>query len=234
MRVNWLRARGLERYTTQKRGNTMQTRRHFTGLVLASVFGSALLDVSSWTRRLWAATRKVLAAGTDRKSLIHEDPATLDASSLEVTPLEAFETMGPTDRVLDLATWRLDVTGQVGTPMSLTYAQLTALPSLERNVLLICPGVFANHGRWKGFSVQNILQQARFDRAATRVTFEEAGGKSASYPIADVLSGKVFLAYQVNGVPLPKKHGFPLRVVAEDYYGAEWVKYVSRVRVEKG
>ena len=213
----------------------MQTRRHFARLVFgAALGGSSLLVLSSWTRWLWAATRKMLAAGTDRKSLIHEDPATLDATNLVLTPLEEFETMGPTNRVVDLAEWRLEVTGQVGQSLSFTHAQLTALPPTERNVLMICPGVFANHGRWKGISLQNILQQANFDRTASSVAFEEKGGKSASYPIADVLSGKVFLAYEVNGTPLPRKHGFPLRVVAEDYYGAEWVKYVSTVRVEKG
>jgi DMSO/TMAO reductase YedYZ molybdopterin-dependent catalytic subunit len=30
-------------------------------------------------------------------------------------------------------------------------------------------------------------------------------------------------------VPLPQKHGFPLRLVAEDHYGARWVKYVDRI-----
>lgn len=213
----------------------MQTRRHFARLAFQGVLGGgALLALSSWTRWLWAATRKVLAAGTDRKSLIHEDPAKLDATDLGITPLEEFDTMGSTNRVVDLAEWRLELTGKVGQSLSFTYAQLTALPSIERNVLMICPGVFANHGRWKGISLQSILQQANFDRTASSVAFEEKGGKSASYPIADVLAGKVFLAYQVNGVPLPRKHGFPFRVVAEDYYGAEWVKYVSRVRVEKG
>jgi DMSO/TMAO reductase YedYZ molybdopterin-dependent catalytic subunit len=213
----------------------MQTRRHFARLAFASVFvGSTLLTVSPWTQRLWAATRKVLMPGTDRKKLIREDPAQLDASGLEVTPLEQFETMGATDRVLDVATWRLEITGNVAAPVSLTYAQLTAFLPVERSVLLICPGFFAFHGRWKGFSLQSVLQQAKLDRTASRVTFEEAAGKTATFPVADVLSGKVFLAYQVNGVPLPRKHGFPLRVVAEDSYGSEWVKYVSKVRVEKG
>jgi len=107
----------------------MQTRRHFARLVFgAALGGSSLLALSSWTRWLWAATRKMLAAGTDRKSLIHEDPATLDATNLVLTPLEEFETMGPTNRVVDLAEWRLEVTGRVGQPLSFTYAQLIALP----------------------------------------------------------------------------------------------------------
>lgn len=33
----------------------------------------------------------------------------------------------------------------------------------------------------------------------------------------------------VNGDPLPQKHGFPLRLVYEDAYGYDWVKYVEEV-----
>ena len=51
--------------------------------------------------------------------------------------------------------------------------------------------------------------------------------------MADILSDKVFLAYEVNGKALPRKHGFPLRVVAEDHYGSEWVKYVDKITVER-
>lgn len=213
----------------------MYTRRSFTRLGLASLFGGSVLlsTVASMSRRVWAATRKLLARGTDRRSLIQEDPARLDTTNLEVTPLEQFETMGTTDRIVDRDIWRLEIDGRVGRPLSLTYAQITALPSIERTVLLICPGFFANHGRWKGVSLKELLEQADFDRTASRVVIEERHSKSASYPLADALSGKLFLAYQVNGTVLPRKHGFPLRVVAEDYYGGEWVKYVDRVRVEK-
>jgi DMSO/TMAO reductase YedYZ molybdopterin-dependent catalytic subunit len=35
--------------------------------------------------------------------------------------------------------------------------------------------------------------------------------------------------YDVNGKPLPQKHGFPLRVIAEGYYGSTWAKYVDRI-----
>jgi DMSO/TMAO reductase YedYZ molybdopterin-dependent catalytic subunit len=117
--------------------------------------------------------------------------------------------------------------------LRLTYAQLTSLPSIEREVLLICPGFFANYGRWKGISIKGLLQQADFDRTAAQVSIEAKGGKTAKYPLADILSDKVFLAYQVNGKELPRKHGFPLRVVAEEYYGSDWVKYVEKVTLER-
>jgi sulfoxide reductase catalytic subunit YedY len=212
----------------------MNTRRKFTKLMLGSALAGGfligpLVSAINWA---WAASRKVLAKGTKRESLIHENPAALDATNLEITPLDKFGTMGPTDRVVDLATWRLEVSGQVKRPLSLTYSQITALPNIEREVLLICPGFFANYGRWKGVSIKGLLEQAEFDSTARRVAIETKGQKTARFPVADILSGKVFLAYQVNDKELPRKHGFPLRVVAEDYYGSDWVKYVDKITVE--
>jgi sulfoxide reductase catalytic subunit YedY len=93
------------------------------------------------------------------------------------------------------------------------------MPSIERNVLLICPGVFAYHARWKGVSVAKLLETAEMDTGVTNVTFSGPDGtyeKTERFPIEDILSDKVFLAYSVNDNVLPKKHGFPLRVVAEE------------------
>ena len=53
------------------------------------------------------------------------------------------------------------------------------------------------------------------------------------FPIADIRSDKVFLAFAVNEKPLPQKHGFPLRIVAEDYYGSDWIKYVYKIEALK-
>ncbi len=213
----------------------MSTRRNFLRLASGGLIGvgflpGPLLSRMQWA---WAASKRVLAKGTKRESLIHDNPATLDTTNLEITPLADFGTMGPTDQVVDRDTWYLEVSGQVKRPLRMTYSQLTALPTIEREVLLICPGFFANHGRWKGISIKGLLQEAHFDRTAARVLIAATGGKTAKYPLADILSDKVFLAYQVNGKELPRKHGFPLRAVAEDYYGSDWVKYVDKVTVER-
>ncbi len=213
----------------------MKTRRSFIRLAFGSFLGAGFLlsPLLSAIELAWGAGRKVLAKGTRRESLIHENPAALDTTDLEVTPLEDFSIMGTTDKFVDLETWRLEVSGQVKRPLRLAYSQLKALPSIEREVLLICPGFFANHGRWKGLSIKGLLQQADFDRTAVRVLIEARGDKIARYPLADILADKIFLAYQVNGKELPRKHGFPLRVVAEDYYGSDWVKYVDTITVER-
>jgi len=56
--------------------------------------------------------------------------------------------------------------------------------------------------------------------------------KNFRVPLDDVLTDKVFLAYKVNGEVLPRKHGFPLRVVVEGHYGYDWAKYVYKVTAD--
>jgi DMSO/TMAO reductase YedYZ molybdopterin-dependent catalytic subunit len=188
----------------------------------------------------WAAKRVILPQGTNLETLKDRNPAHLDTRNLELTPLEDFGTMGLSDHQVDLAEWRLEVGGKAKTPLRLSYAQLQRLPSVERNVLLICPGFFANHGRWRGIAMPALLEMARAEPGITHVRFSGPKGpyeKVEQFPVEDVLSNKVFLSYGVNGQDLPIKNGFPLRVVAEDYYGYTWVKYVFRMelmKVERG
>ncbi|UCF92523.1 MAG: molybdopterin-dependent oxidoreductase [Desulfobacterales bacterium] len=178
----------------------------------------------------------VLPRDTNRESLIHKDPGVLDTRNLELTPLKDFRTMGISDYEVQLDAWRLEVTGRVQTPLRLTYPQILTLSSIEREVLLICPGVFTNHGRWKGLSMGQLLTRAQLEKDVTHGIFagpEGAYEKTERFPIEDILTDKVFLAYGVNGETLPLKHGFPLRVVAEGYYGSDWVKYVHRLELDK-
>ena len=182
------------------------------------------------------AQKIILPKDTNMETLIQKDPALLDTRNLEPIPLKNFRTMGDTKYDVDLNDWRLEVTGRVGTPLQLAYSQILTMSATERNVLLICRGFFANHGRWKGISMGKLLERVRMQTDVTQVTFSaprDAGGDEATFPLADILSDRVFLAYGVNSVTLPKKHGFPLRLVAEGYPGSVWVKYVSRVRLDK-
>lgn len=217
----------------------MEKRRDFLKKSLAFVGGLLV-----WTGALPALARKALAEtkkiilpkGIPRETLVDKNPAVLDASNLDPVPLEHFGTMGLSDHEVDLEQWRLEVTGRVKNTLRLTFEEVKALPAIERNVLLICPGFFANHGRWRGISVAELLKKARADEGVTQVTVRGPEGKYGmvkDFKIEDVSSNRVFLAYEVNGKTLPRRHGFPLRLVAEGYYGYDWVKYVHKVTVEK-
>lgn len=180
--------------------------------------------------------KTILPKGTKPGDLVSRNPKELDTRNLEVTRLEDFGTMGLEDHQVDLESWRLLVEGEVDRPLGLTYSELLSLPSIVRKVLLICPGVFVNHGVWTGVSMKALLDRAKIRRGANFVTFAGPEGnyeKVHRVPLQEALEDKAFLAYQVNGKPLPRKHGFPLRLVAEDYYGYDWVKYVYKVTVAR-
>lgn len=214
------------------------SKRRFLKISIKFLAGIGILvnPLFSWTRRVYAKIQKtILPKDYPRKDLIDKNPADLDTHQLNITPLEEFKTMGITDHQSDLDAWRLKVDGLVKRPLRLTYSQVLTLPTVERNVLLICPGFFANHGRWKGISMAALLQKAGVKDDATLVTFRGPEGKyekTERFFLKDVLSNKVFLAYAVNGKPLPLKHGFPLRVVAEGHYGFNWVKYVHKITLD--
>jgi len=217
----------------------MEKRRQFLKFLVggAAWLGTGLGSLFSMVKWVIAETGKIiLPKGTPRESLIDKNPAELDARNLEVTPHDNFGTMGLTDHAVSIEKWGLEVDGHVKKPLRLTYEEIKKLPSVERNALMICPGFFANQGTWKGFSLGALLKRAQAEDGVTHVTVRGPDGKyenSQRYPLGDILSNKVFLAYEVNGKPLPQRHGFPLRAVAEGYYGYDWVKYVYRVTVEK-
>jgi sulfoxide reductase catalytic subunit YedY len=216
----------------------MKKRRQFLEMMLGFITSTSIMfnPFFAGIRFVYASTQKIiLPKGTKRNSLINKNPSSLDTRNLEITPLEGFRTMGITGHVVNLEKWRLEVGGHVQTPLRLRYSDILDLPSIEKNVLLICPGVFVNHGQWKGIAIMELLKMAGMENGVTQVTARGPAGdyeKVEHFLIEDIISKKVFLAYQVNGETLPRKHGFPLRVVAEDHYGFEWVKYVYRITAD--
>jgi DMSO/TMAO reductase YedYZ molybdopterin-dependent catalytic subunit len=183
--------------------------------------------------KAWAqVAKRLLPADTQLKTLIYEDPKLLDTSRLPLTPVDKFGIMGLTDHATDLVRWHLTVDGGVARPQAISYEQLKALPSIQRDVLLICPGVFAYNARWQGVSIRVLLKEAGVGDRVDQVAVKGPGGsyqKIEKFPLSEIETDQVFLAYGVNGQDLPQKHGFPLRAVAEGHLGFQWVKFVDTI-----
>jgi len=179
----------------------------------------------------WAEAKKILPKDFSKGKLKDMNPAEIDSRNLEIDPLEKFGTMGPTDVAIDLKTYRLKVTGKVGRPLSLSYDEILKYPSLTETVLLICPGFFANNGRWTGTNLKSLLEEAQIKKEAQFIDVVGSQEKRVRIPLKELDQKKIFLAYRVNGETLPRKHGFPVRLVYEDAYGSDWVKYVDEIAV---
>jgi sulfoxide reductase catalytic subunit YedY len=192
--------------------------------------GSFLLGWS-FVSKVWAKAKQLLPKGFPKNQLLNMNPADIDNRNLEVDPLDKFGTMGPTDVAIDSKTYRLRVTGKVERPLSLSYDQILKYPSLTETVLLICPGFFSNNGHWTGVSFKSLLQEAQIKNEAQYIDVVGNGEKRVRISLKELDQKKIFLAYRVNGETLPRKHGFPLRLVYEDVYGSDWVKYVEEIVV---
>lgn len=185
--------------------------------------------------RAWAAVkRKLLPADTRREQLAKMAPPLIDASQIPPTALADFGVMGTTDENVELAGWRLEIGGKVARPLQLTYEALLARPAVKRKFPLICPLVFANQGVWKGCAIWPLLQEAGPTAGALSLVATGADGKETAqrrFSLDDVRDGKIFLCYAVNGRSLPVRNGYPLRIVAEEEFGDQWLKYVYKLEV---
>ena len=160
---------------------------------------------------------------------------------------------------VDAATWRLEVDGLVERPLSLSLDELRARPAIELAVTMECAG----NGRvyvephvvsqpwlleavgtasWRGVAVASLLEDAGIRDGASDALFTGLdrgveGGEEQSYarslPLGEVLGGDALLAYEVNGVPLPPQHGYPLRLVVPGWYGMTSVKWLSRITLRR-
>ncbi|MBI3358298.1 MAG: molybdopterin-dependent oxidoreductase [Nitrospirae bacterium] len=137
---------------------------------------------------------------------------------------------------VDVNNWSLPIAGLVEKPLRLTYVDFLKRPSIEKMVTLQCidnevSGELISNAVWKGVSLASLLQEAKPSDLAQDVIFYGADDYSDSIPLDRALNYDVFLAYQMNGVPLPKEHGFPLRAVVPGLYGIKNVKWLTKIEL---
>jgi DMSO/TMAO reductase YedYZ molybdopterin-dependent catalytic subunit len=158
-------------------------------------------------------------------------------------------------RRIALARWRLSVEGEIQTPVAFSFDDIRRLPKAIAADTLECSGngrsllVEKSAGNpwtvggvgnavWGGVWLRDVLNQAGLKPTAAHVAFEgfdrplgASGVKFIrSIPLEKALS-TTLLAYEMNGEPLPLKHGYPLRALALGWTGANCVKWLSRLTV---
>ncbi|TFG62561.1 MAG: hypothetical protein E4H36_07725 [Spirochaetales bacterium] len=135
---------------------------------------------------------------------------------------------------VDPADYRLKVTGAVEKPLSLTFDEIKQMPSVTDRLVLTCPGFFTDEGEWTGVPLKAVLEMAGVKEKEAQVVFIALDESyRTSLPLETVLGDGFILAYQFNGKEFPEIHGFPLRLTAKDMDGANWVKWLGEIRVEK-
>jgi DMSO/TMAO reductase YedYZ molybdopterin-dependent catalytic subunit len=147
-----------------------------------------------------------------------------------VTDFRENSIKGPQD--VDIATYRLMVTGLVDGDKTYTYSEVASgFPSYEKVVLLDCVEGWSAKVLWGGVLVRDILDASGVQAEARSVIFSAADGYTTSFPVAYFYDNDILLAHEMNGEPLIPARGFPFALVAEDKWGYKWCKWVSGIEL---
>jgi len=130
---------------------------------------------------------------------------------------------------LDPTAWRLSVAGHVGRPRTLSIDELRALGETEVTATLDCTSGWALATNWRGVPLAAVLHAAGVASTASAIEVRSLTGWGASFPIGD--ASELLLATGVAGRDLPFQNGAPVRLVAPNRRGLDWVKWVGEIKV---
>ena len=158
-------------------------------------------------------------------------------------------------RRIPIQKWSLSIAGKVKSPLTLSFDDILSMPKVINANTLECSGNSRSllsekasgnpwtlggvgNAVWGGVRLRDLLSQAGLKPEAKHIAFEgfdKPLGTSGikfirSIPLEKAMDSTM-LAYEMNGEPLPLKHGYPLRALALGWTGANCVKWLNRITV---
>jgi DMSO/TMAO reductase YedYZ molybdopterin-dependent catalytic subunit len=158
---------------------------------------------------------------------------------------------------VDRDSFRLDVSGKVNKPLSLSLSDLQSkFEPVSLVVFAQCAGNFRSwfeprvpggqwgagamgNARWKGVRLKDVLDAARVQAGAVQVGLrgldvppsDKTPVFQKSLNIDHARDGEVMIAYEMNGAPLPMLNGYPIRLVVPGWFATYWVKSLASINV---
>jgi DMSO/TMAO reductase YedYZ molybdopterin-dependent catalytic subunit len=131
------------------------------------------------------------------------------------------------------ADYRLAVDGLARKPARFTLDDLKALPRAEQVSDFHCvTGWSVNDVRWAGVRLQDVLDRVAPAQSVTSLRFVSAEAPyEDSLTLEQALLPDVMLAYEMDGGPISRPHGAPVRLVMPRMYGYKSVKWVNRIEL---
>jgi DMSO/TMAO reductase YedYZ molybdopterin-dependent catalytic subunit len=129
------------------------------------------------------------------------------------------------------ATYRLVVDGLVERPASLNWREVIGLPGESQTSTFHCVTGWTVDGvRWEGIRARTLVDLVRPRATAGYVTFQSLEAPYVDQlTLAQFMLPDVMIARQMNGGPISRSHGAPLRLVIPDMYGYKGVKWLSSI-----
>ena len=136
---------------------------------------------------------------------------------------------------VDEQRWRLNITGLVEKPLSLTLEDLRRFEPMDQFITLSCisnpvGGDLIGTTRWTGLSLQRLLPDLALQPSASHLKIRSADKFFEVVPLDAIKADeRIMLAYAWDGVPLRREHGFPLRIYIPDIHGMKQPKWIESI-----
>jgi DMSO/TMAO reductase YedYZ molybdopterin-dependent catalytic subunit len=155
-----------------------------------------------------------------------------------ITPNELFYcvTKNVVDPKVNVDLWHLEVNGLVQNRATWRFQDFVGLPAHEQQTTLMCisngldAGLISN-AIWKGVPLRDLLERAAPRSNAIRVRLHGVDNYTDTISLEKAMKPTTLLAYEMNGVQLPHRHGYPLRVIVPGYFGEKHVKWLTRIEL---
>ncbi|MBW8867942.1 MAG: molybdopterin-dependent oxidoreductase [Acidobacteria bacterium] len=157
---------------------------------------------------------------------------------------------------VDPATFKLKISGLVDKPLQLSLDDLKKMGATDLIVGFECSGNrgpiqgLCGNGKWTGVPLKKVLDTAGVKASAREFVFfgadkgeEEVEWRTQKYKIdvpfgrslnrEKAMSAEPFLAWSLNGEPLSKHQGKPLRLLVPGWYGVANVKWLSQIHIQE-
>lgn len=157
-----------------------------------------------------------------------------------ITPNDDFYTMkyhpSPPPEV-DPAGYRLEIAGEVDNPLSLSLDEIKAFPQVTEMRTLECisnpvGGNLIGNAVWTGVQMAAILAAAEARSGGRYLKIESTDGYHTGIPRELAEDEFAYLAFEMNGEPLPAKHGYPIRALWPGRYGQKQPKWIERITLQ--
>lgn len=126
---------------------------------------------------------------------------------------------------VDVDSWTLTIDGSVDKPFSIDFAELSAMDLVEKDITMCCVsnevgGPYIGGARWLGVPVRQLLERAGVKDDADQILSTSVDGMTISTPVQALMDDRdALVAIGMNGEALPRRHGYPVRLVTPGLYG---------------
>ncbi len=132
---------------------------------------------------------------------------------------------------VDLATWTLELSGEIEQPVALSFAQLRELPATEVTTDIHCVTRWSRFdAQFKGVHWRELAKLCRPKPSARFAIAHAEHGFTSNVPLAALEDANALIVYEADGEPLTPDHGYPVRLVIPTKYfwkSAKWLRGIE-------